>query len=187
MSKTLKIILGIVAGLVVLCAVIGIGGTFLVGRMAGNAFSTDKTQITTTAGNIATHTLPAGYEPAFSMDILGVKMAMFGNDANNGIIGMMAMPAGAGDADVERSMSQAMDRQTGNQKVTWNKSETKPITINGKEVSMKFSTGTDQKGNAMRQISGAFTGEKGLVGLFIIGADATWDQAAVDTFLASLK
>ena len=187
MSKTLKTILVIVAAIVVLCAAVVVGGGIFASRIAGNAISMDATKISQVADGISPHVVPNGFTPVMSMDMMGVKMAMFGNDDQNGLITMMAMPAGASDADVERAMTQALDSQSGKQKVNWSKSETQPVTINGKEVQMKFSQGADSKGNAMRSITGAFTGENGTVGLFIMGTDATWNQAAIDAFLASLK
>lgn len=176
-------------GVLVLCFGIGIGGFIYIRGRASTAVSTDRTTIEQVASGIAGYRLPAGYEPIMSINLNTLKMAIFGHDTNNSMISLMALPANASEADVESAIAQVVEKQTKSSvsAVNWTKNETKIVTVGNQSYSVKLSEGTDSKGNPMRRISGVLPAQDHSVGLFVMGATKTWDQAALDGFLASLK
>jgi len=176
-------------GLLVLCLGLGLGGFLYLKGRASTAMSTDRTTIEQVAGGIAGYRLPAGYEPIMSINLNTVKMAIFGHDRNNSMISLMALPANASQNDVEDAIAQVVERQTKSSitAVNWTKNETKIVTVSNQSYSVKISEGTDSQGNAMRRLTGVLPAQNGSVGLYVMGATKTWDQTALDGFLASLN
>lgn len=188
-KKTGKTAMKGLIGLLVLCLGLGIGGFIYISSRASNAISTDRATIELVAGEIAGYRLPAGYEPIMSIDLNTLKMAIFGHDSNNSMISLMALPANASEGDVESAIAQVVETQTKSSisAVNWTKSETKIVTVSHQSYSVKISEGTDSQGNAMRRITGVLPAQDRSVGLYVMGATKTWDQAALDGFLASLN
>lgn len=176
-------------GLLVLCLGLGIGGFIYIRGRASTVMSTDRATIEQVASGIAGYRLPTGYEPIMSINLNTLKMAIFGHDSNNSMISLMALPANASQNDVEDAIAQVVEKQTKSSitAINWTKNETKIVAVSNQSYSVKISEGTDSQGNVMRRITGVLPAQDHSVGLYVMGATKTWDQAALDGFLASLN
>lgn len=188
-KKAAKTLIGGLLGLVVLCVGLGLGGYIYLRGRASTALSTDRTTVERVANDIAGYRLPRGYEPIMSVELNTTKIAIFGHDTNNSMISLMALPANASEADVESVIAQVVERQTRSSisGVHWTKSETQIVSVSNQSYGVKVSEGTDSQGNVMRRITGVLPAQHGSVGLYVMGATKTWDQAALDGFFASLN
>jgi hypothetical protein len=197
MSRTTKIILGIVIALVVLCGCIA-GGIAIVGAIAARQvtqfakqnISVDATQVNQAAEAIASFSLPSGYKPAFSMNLLGFTMISYAGPDSNSLIMLMQYPATANLSPEEliAQMNRAMTQQQYSAGNTQMKIvEQKPVNIRGQEATLTISEGVSSNNVKLRQAYTTFQGKSGPVILMVVSDASTWDQAAIDAFLASIQ
>jgi len=138
------------------------------------------------AGEIATFDIPAGYTPDVGMDLAGTVMVGYSNAAENGHIYLIQAPASSNlsQAQLEQSLRDALDSSDANAAVDV---EEVPLTIRGEEVTGTLGTATGQDNTTMRVLTVPFTGNGGPALLLIQTAEARWDQAVVDDFIASFR
>jgi len=138
------------------------------------------------AGEIATFDIPAGYTPDVGMDLAGTVMVGYSNAAENGHIYLIQAPASSNlsQAQLEQSLRDALDSSDANAAVDV---EEVPLTIRGEEVTGTLGTATGQDNTTMRVLTVPFTGNGGPALLLIQTAEASWDQAVVDDFIASFR
>jgi hypothetical protein len=196
MSRTAKIIIGVVVGLIVLCGCCCLTGSVATPRIIGplieqGASVTENPQeIARIANNIVGYQLPAGYTEQFAMSFLGMDIAAFGKDDFSGnVIIIMQMPPmfGLSSQEMMAEMERSLQQQTGQQVGNLQYIDTIQTVIRDQTVSLTVQEGTDSNGTAIRQITGVFPGENGMAMLMIMGPVQTWDQQAVDEFLSSLR
>jgi hypothetical protein len=60
-------------------------------------------------------------------------------------------------------------------------------TVRGQSTTMRWLEGTDQNGQAVKQLACMFEGKSGEVILVMVASQATWDQEMVDDFLKSIR
>jgi hypothetical protein len=97
MNNTAKIIIGLVAGAVVLCLCLGISGLFLfraTGWAVGEAFNTDANKVKDVSASIAEYTLPEGFGSATTMQIAGFDLVSYTGDDGHSHIYFFQLPAG---------------------------------------------------------------------------------------------
>lgn len=192
MSRNTKIILGILAALVVLCLCIA-GGfaafTIFAANKAGQAIDMDPAQVEAQAGAIAGFDLPAGFEPAVSMDLLGMKMAGYNSSDERSHIFLMQFPASMqlSSDDMQKQIERAMNSSQQNygdleMKVV----ETRDVTIKGNQEQATISEGEGSNGS-YRQLAVMFEGNGGQAFLIYMTPTENWDDAEVDAFLASFR
>ena len=196
MSRTAKIIIGVIVGLIVLCSCCCVAGSIatpmLLGPLMEQAASTteDPQEIAQVAKNIVDYQLPAGYGEQFGMSFFGMDIVAFGKDdlAGNVII-MMQIPAmfGLNPEEMMQEMERSLQQQTGRESVDLQYVDTIQTTIRDQNVTLTVQEGTDSNGTAIRQLTGVFPGKNGMAVLMIAGPTQTWDQQAVDAFLSSLR
>lgn len=194
MSRNTKIIIGIIVGLVVVCICAGGIGAFFLLRTAGNvmeqATMTEPDQIAEVAQAIAKYDLPPGYSEQFGMSLFGFDVVGFGPSSGSGqAIMMMQFPSGIGmdQEQMEQQLQQSMQQQFGRQDFNLSVVDETTTTIRDQPVTLTVREGTDNDGNAMRQVSGVFSGQDGPVLLMIMGAPQNWDQGAIDSFIGSIR
>lgn len=88
---------------------------------------------------------------------------------------------------LEQSLRDALASSTGNEAVEAAEVEEVPMTIRGEEVTATVGSGTGSSMGAMRVLTVPFTGNGGPALLMYQVAEADWDQAAVDAFIASFR
>jgi hypothetical protein len=199
MSRTTKIILGVVIGLLLLCVCVGVvaaivlksGGSLVEQAVSkGMSISEKPEEVAKTAQGIAEYKLPAGYKEMFGMSFFGFDMVAFGaaNDKNQ-VIMLMQFPQSVqlSQAEMEKQMEQAFQQQTGKKGMNLKVTGQTTKNIRDQQVKLTIREGTDSDGKALRQMSGTFKGKGGLVLLMIIGTPQAWNQGAIDAFIASLR
>lgn len=186
--KTLLIILGIV---VVLCCCAAAAGILLVtqaGRFIAQTVSVDPAKTSAVAQSITDYTLPSGYKEQFSMSLMGFDLAAFSTQDDKQMIMLFQAPANSGltTQQMEDQMRQAQQQQTG-QNYTLEKVGTQSAYIRGETTEFTIYEGKDKNGVAIRELVGAFKGKSGTAILMIVGPIDSWDTAAVDSFVKSLR
>ena len=193
MSKQTKIIIGVVAGISVLCLISCVVG-FLVLRNVGSqvvsqveeSTNTDPDAVNTDAASMAEFTLPPGYNPETSTNLLGFKMAMYTNPENNHFLSLIQMP-GQSEISEEsiRQMREGMERRSSRGLQNLQTVEQRELTIRGKPAQLIIQEGTND-GTPVRQMLVVFQGKGGLTMLMVMGAANTWDQAAYNNLVTSI-
>lgn len=190
MNTTVKIIIGLIAGIFILCLLSATAGLLLfntASKTVSQVIQTDQ-DVTQIAGEIADYDLPAGFGQAYATKVAGFSLVSYTGDDSYSHIFLFQLPAGVhvDQAEIERRFQQAsgepqdqfqkmkvVDRQTG--------------TIRGQSVELVISEGTNHADMPYREVSGIFQGKQGQAAVMISGPIATWDQGMVDSFLASLR
>jgi len=138
--------------------------------------------------------LPAGYEPAFGMDFMMMKMAGFDADNPDKHILVIQFPPDA-EMDIGKMMLQMKEGNVWGPHgwgQGWWDLDPKEVdrylmTIQGQEVPVIVSEGGDNSGFPNRSAVTAFEGQNGPV-LFVVTTDRdAWDQAEVDALLDSIR
>jgi len=196
MSRTSKIVIGVIVGLIVLCGCCCLAGSIATPMMLGplmeQAASTTENpqEIAQIAGRIIDYDLPAGYGEEFAMSFFGFDIVAFTRDDSSGnIIIIMQMPEmfGLDPDEMMREMERSLQQQTGQEIGNLQYVDTIQTTIRDQNVTLTVQEGTDANGTTIRQITGVFEGENGIAMLMIVGPSQTWDQQTVDEFLSSLR
>lgn len=193
MSKQTKIIIGVIAGILVLClAICVVGGllTTILGRnIAANA-NADPEKAAQTASEIADFTPPAGYQPVTGLNILGYTIVVYDNTSEaSDVMILMQMP-GLTEIDEAtiRQMQQAMERQSGQRMNNMQVIETRDLTIRDKPARVIIQEGTYSDNSApVRQAMVAFQGKGGVAMLMLAAPTDTWDQASIDRMVESIR
>ncbi len=194
MSRGVKITLIVVAVVLVVCCLGAIVASLIVGRFAGQAFTTDPNRARQVGHEIADYTLPAGYSEQAGMNMAGIRMVVIAQhaqtqSADEMAIIMMQFPASLNlsPEEMERQIGQQMERQFQRGNEQMQVVGTQPATIKGQTVTLTVSEGTGSSGVTHRQVTGVFPGKDGTAMLMAFGAKDTWNQQALDNFLASIR
>ncbi len=198
MSKELKIVLGIIGVLLVLCC--AAGGVFMmvVPRMAEdvmeNSFVEDPAEVAAVADEMMDFTMPAGYEAKMAMDLAGTKMVMIGS-AEYGtdhtlMISIMEYPKyfTGNTEDMKDQFERSFAQQSGISTNNMREAYTEEVVINGEKVDLVVSEGSDNTGNEMRQVIGVFESKSGSPAvLMIMGDPNSWDLEGYNSFIQSMQ
>jgi hypothetical protein len=192
MSSTIKIILGLVAVVLVVCLCAAASGFFLyrsTGRALGNILNTDAAKVVEVAKPIADYTLPAGFGNAFSTEMGGFSMVAYTGDDGHSHIYFIQLPA---NLQIDQAKIESQIRQASPNGKDWATKmeivERKPAKIDGQDVTLMVSEGINHDNQPYREASAMFQGKGGGQAMVMIsGPIATWDQAVVDEFLASIR
>jgi hypothetical protein len=192
MSRGLRIALILVAIVLFLCCVAGLGITLLGTRLVGRAFITNPDRVQAVGREIADYDVPPGYDEMFAMNVLGMQMVAIGPHdpaANTMAIMLAQFPAGVGisQQEIERQMKQALARQIGLGGANMTVVGQEQVVIRGESVTLTVREGIAEDGEPMRQVTGLFQGKEGPAMLMVIGEANTWDQATLDRFIASIR
>ena len=187
-KKTLIIILAIV-GVLCLCAVIaGIIIFTQAGKLVSENVSTSPEDVQSSAAAITEYTLPAGYTETFGMELFGVSMVGFSSSDNKQTLMMYQFPASEGmdSEQLAEQMRQMSESQTG-QISNLQQVDSYPVVIRGQETEMIVYEGTSSDGDKIREVMAVFEGNGGTAFFMAVGPQNSWDQAAIDQFVGSLR
>lgn len=190
MNRTAKIILGVVAGITIMCMICGVTGILMFrasGRAVERSFQSSSASAGTIADGIAEYELPVGYGDEFGMQVADFAMVGYTGADKNSHIFFFQMPAYVklDEAEIRNRMKEAqvsgdlpeelrvVDYQTG--------------VIRGQEIELVVSEGVNHEGQTYRQVSGAFQGRGGQAMVLVSGPVESWDQEMVDEFIASIR
>jgi hypothetical protein len=190
MNSTAKVILGLVAGAVVLCMCAAISGLILfraTGSVLGNTIHTEADRVSEVAASIASYTIPAGFKDASVTSLADFSMVAYNGEDGHSHIYLFQLPAyvHVDQAEIERQLRE----KSGEEGKGWVEMEVvgrQPATINGQSVELVISEGINHDSQPYRQMSGMFQGKGGQALVVYSGPVSTWDQAVVDDFIASI-
>jgi hypothetical protein len=195
MSRTTKIVIGIVGGLLLLCCLgIGLAALLLpraVQNFAENSITDDPEQVAEVGQSILDYELPPGMQEEGAMGFAGIKMVFItagpGNDA---MVMLMQFPAimQANEEDMRRQLEDAMTQQSGQQQFNMEVVSEDEVVINDQNTVLTTLEGTDENGNSIRQITGVFESKAGNPAMIMaISPIAAWEEANIDEFIESLR
>jgi hypothetical protein len=140
------------------------------------------------AAQIAEFDVPEGFAPDFGMDVGGTVMVGYSQPNTSSHFFLIQAPESAGmtQAQLEQALRDALASGQGNEAVEATETEQIPVTIRGEEVTATVGSGSGS-GGAVRVLTVPFTGDGGPALLLYQTAEADWDQATVDDFLASFR
>lgn len=192
MSRQTKIIIGVVAGFLVLClAICVVGGVFtsILGRNISTDMKPDPEKAAQTAGEIADFTPPDGFQPMSGFTILGYTVVVYDNGSEaSDILMLMQMPrlTEIDDATIQQ-MQQAIERESGSSMNNMRIVETRDMTIRGKPARVIIQEGTSgENAVSVRQMMVAFQGKGGVAMLVITTPASQWNQASFDQMVESI-
>lgn len=191
MSRGVKIFLGVVVGLSILCCLGFVITTYIAGRAVQSAVISDPAEAAKVGQSIITYEVPAGFQEQGGMDLAGVKMVFIGEDDSNGDMAIMLMqfPSSmASDPEAMRTqMEQALSQQTGQQNAQLSQVGTQDISINDQTTTLYTYEGKGDNGEDVRQITAVFNTKDNNTGmLMIIGNQANWNEDLINGFINSL-
>ena len=187
MSKTTKIILGAVAAVIVLCIGVSIAGGLLAGNALKDVTTQDPDKVRERAAQIAEFTVPAGFEPAMAVSVLGVNMPMYINDRQGASLFFIQVPAAAGanaDATIQNSIDNNFSQGA---KIHWSSVGDANFKIRGAAVVGRTRLGELENGTKVKMIQVPFAGKGGPAAVLLMAPESLWDQKQVDAVLASIK
>jgi hypothetical protein len=190
MNKQLKIALTVIAGVVALCGTSYVALYFIAKQTIGQMMPiTDPARASKIGHEIVNYTLPPGYCEQSASSALGYKVIIIGPQSgitNAMTIVLMEGPAGW-NGDEEEAL-QGTGLQENVDDLNMRIVSTQTVTIQGRPVTLATCESTESDKPVQRWVSGIFPG-KGNTEVTISAASVkdAWDQAAWDSFLASIK
>lgn len=190
MTRQTKIILGVVAGILVLCLITCVAAFVLfrsVGSRVTQSVDQDPATVETTAQEIASFDLPEGFQPESSMDLLGVKMAFYSNRSTNQVIMLFQLPEMA-ETNVEQ-IRQIFEQSSGRNFSNMETIEQRELTVRGQPATLVVQQGVDEndENREIRQLLLVFQGQNGTVMLSAFGPLETWDQDVYERMIESIR
>jgi hypothetical protein len=97
-------------------------------------------------------------------------------------------PQGADQAQMEQQLRQSMQQQNMGEQLAIKESESRTVSVEGKDTDFLFSTATNLKDNSeWRQVTGAFPGKNGTAFINLQQPADKFDEDAVVQMLESIK
>ena len=137
------------------------------------------------AAQIAAFELPPGYEPEFGLHALGYTVVAYNPGDDRSHLYLIQSEEAAGGAALERVLQELVPGSQ-DAKTRMTVREQRPFTLRDQPVTLIISTGTNGAGEAIQQLTTLFQGKNGPVLLVLSEPVARWNQATIDTFLASI-
>jgi hypothetical protein len=188
-TKRLLLIIGIAAAFCLVAVGVAVGGLALLGNRFKNNFVTDPAKVQQMAHGFINYKLPPDYTEQMGMDFLVYKMILIGppESANQPMIFLAQFQAANMSAEqMTQQMQQSVEQQSGTNGLKLKVVETRNVTINGKQTALTVSEGTNRTGSPYRQWITAFPAKSGMILVMIQGTVDGWDDAAMNSFLASI-
>ena len=136
-------------------------------------------------------TLPGDYRQDMNFHVLGTSIVLANQTSGQGHIYLMKTAFGPGSSQAEmesRLREHAGQRSTFmNETVQLKVVGQKMFKVQGQEVAFTVSEGTNSANQPYRQISGTFNSIDGVILVVVAGQSSTWDEAALETFVASIR
>jgi len=188
-------IITVIAILLLICccmAGLAFAGLSYMGETIGSSVENagDPARVAEIREAVADYDIPAGYqELAFDIFFMKYIMLMPEFSYDDPMIMLMQIPDNMTSAEeMQRQMERSMAQQSGRGgNVNMEVVEQKTITIRGQQVPATISEGQTESGVTMRQMTTVFKGKNGLAVLMIMGEKSSWDQQAIDQFIASIR
>ena len=181
------------AALFCLCAAaVAVFLFYRVGKQVADSTKMDPEAAAKAAHEIVdSYELPKGYQERMAMNILVYTFVMIAPDPDvnqdKPFIMLAQFQAGVDEKQMEQQIRQSMEQQAGNRGMNMHLVEVKKMTIRGSESDVALYEGTDQNGNALRELLSTFPGKKGIAMLMIMGDAQAWNQTEIEDFIQSIR
>jgi hypothetical protein len=192
MSRTVKIVLAVVGGLVACCCILILAATVLLPRF-GTQFMSEIVSTDENVGEVARSIVefhqPAGMEEEMAMNFLGMKTAVFRGSDEQSLIMLMQFPRTlAGDEEeMRRQMDESFGRQFGIDDQRLEVVSGEEVTINGQPATLTTSESVDVE-RTVRQVVGVFQSKDGSPAMVVAVAPVDrWQSDGIDRFLESMQ
>ncbi len=189
-TKRLLIIMGIAAAFCLVAVAVAIGGAGLLINRFKDSVVTDPAKVQQMAHEFVNYDLPPDYAEQMGMDFMVYKMILIGPPEPTGQPMIFLAQFQAKNLTPEQmaeQMRQSVEQQSGSNGLKLKVVETRKVTINGKETLLTISEGSDKTGAGFRQWMTAFPAKSGMIILLIQGGMDGWDDATLESFLASIS
>lgn len=200
MSRNTKIVLGVVAGLLVLC--VCASAVFVAGLISfSTVVARNSPQVPVRVEQVLAdpifqeqaplqYDMPSGWHQDLTLHIFGFQMiGLSGSDGHSHIFLMQLPP----DRNADQAVKEALDGATNggytsyrNGMVLREVGQT-TVTVRGQQVRMRISEGTNRDGETYRQWAGVGSDANGQMVVVVEQPVKTWDQGLVDRFIASIR
>ena len=195
MNRNTKIILAVLAGVLVLCVCLAVGGLLIVRNVGDSLVIDDPGEISDAANEIADYTLPPGYQEEGVINFLFGKMLMISagdTTSSTALPVIMFMQLSedlvANQEDFQTQSELGLEQALGRRNLNLAYVGEQNAIIRNENVALMTYEGVDENGTPFRQvISEIFPGKSGPTMLFIIGPIRGWDESKIDTFIRSLR
>lgn len=196
MSRNTKNILTILIVALVFCiigVVAAIGGVGLVADKLKANVASDPAKVKEMANGFVNYELPAGYAETMGFNFLVYKMVLISSDGSAAstkpiiFLANFESSQGMTPEEMTTQMQKSIEQQNGQKGANFKVTETRTVTIDGKEESLVVSEGDGSNGRTVRQWVTTFPGKTGLVIVMIQGSTSEWDDALYNEFLSSLS
>ncbi len=205
MTRNTKIVLGVVAGLLVLCMCAGIAGFAALTAVARTAYQAPiqgpvverAVRVQPAPGDSifaerapVQYDLPTGWREDLARHIFGVDMTALGGSDGHSHIFLLQIPP---ERDAQSSLREALaldhagSRMAYRNGVQFRQVGQTQATLRGQPVTMTISEGTNRDGETYRQLTGVAADGTAQLVVLIEQPAKTWDQAMVDRFIASIR
>jgi len=157
--------------------------------LAGCSLRSDAGSVNTAAAKIADFTLPAGYTPEATAEISGYLFVSYAPGDGHSHIQLIQAPANAAvdRATLEHYIQQASQNRGHDPNTRSQVVDSRQAVIRGQPVTLVVSEATNSDHQPYRSLTGAFQGKGGAALLSVEAPVSSWNQAAIDQFLASIS
>ncbi len=191
MSKTTMIILGILAGTVMLCAAAALGSYSLIqaaGWVFGPQIQAGVRPVVDVSGKIADYTLPAGFGDGYAAEMAGYSLVGYTGDDGHSHIYFFQLPSTVqvDQSDLESQLQSAKGFQGADGRSAVQKVDSLSTTIAGQPAQLVVSQGTNSDGQSFREVTAIFQGKGGQALVSFERPVSRWDQAEAEAFIASI-
>ena len=191
MSKNTKIIIGVIAGVLVLC-IIACGVTALTLGWFGQRVVTNAVvegeDTGSTQAEIAEISMPERFTAGGGVSLLGIKMVVYESTNPNEVAVLMQMPVQSEINDeTVRQLQEGMGRSSNRNFTNMKTIETRDVVVRGEPGQVIIQEGTDDQGNKYRLMLTAFQGQSGIAMLMIGAPTADYNQAEYDAVVESIR
>ncbi len=203
MTRNTKIVLGVVAGLLVLCLCAGVAGLAAVTAVARTAYQAPvQGPVIERAVRVqpfsdpafaerapVQYDMPAGWREDLALHIFGFDMAaLAGGDGHSHIFLMQVPPERDAQSSLREALAQLdVSRTAYRNGMAFRKVGQAQVTLRGQPVAMTISEGTNRDGESYRQLTGVAADATAQLVVVIEQPVKSWDQALVDRFIASIR
>ncbi len=200
MTRNTKIVLGVVAGLLVLCLCMGAAAAVTALISMNNRVIATAPEAAVRVDQVLSdpifqeqaplqYDMPSGWRQDFTFHIFGFQMIGLGGGDGHSHIYLLQLPP---NRNADTAIKEAFDGVNTSHTTYRNGMILREVgqttaTIRGQQVTMKISEGTNRDHEAYRQWAGAASDANGQTVVVVEQPVQTWDQAMVDGFLASIK
>lgn len=191
MSKNTKIIIGVIAGVLVLCMIacgVGVVALGWFGNRVVNSSVIEGEESGTTQAEIAEISMPERFTAGGGVSLLGMKMVVYESSKPNEVAVLMQMPVQSEiNEDTIRQLQEGMSRSSNRNFTNMKTIETREVVVRGEPGQVIIQEGTDDQGNKYRLMLTAFQGQSGIAMLMIGAPSADYNQAEYDTIVESIR